>query len=592
MKKIIESMTTGNGGKPIMKWFKNLKVRSKLLTAFMLTLAIAVCSNVFTLIQFENADTSYSDGIALTQEQFDHVFDVKDSFARARMIIREIYYPDNTSESLISLRTDLDTALSSAIDELNILRDIVSDDLKNEVDGILPLLTQYRTDAAEVIDLLVSVGYVDINDENYQNAMLKAQTETNKMTSEYAGHLTEDITNLSELMLTELKELSVGLSGTTARVQSLIVIILVLMAAVILTVALYIPVLISKPLILLTTFMQKASTTGDITLRAEDIENIKEFAQSKDEIGCCIASSADFVKRIAVVSNSLEVISDGDLTENIAVLSPSDSMGNSLQKMVNSLNDMFLEINSSTSHVSGASQQIASSSQLLASGSTEQAATVEELNASTHDISEKTVHNSEIANKAAELAQEIKGKAEVGAHQMSEMTSAVSDINAASQNISKVIKVIDDIAFQTNILALNAAVEAARAGQHGKGFAVVAEEVRNLAAKSAEAAKETSELIANSMEKAEFGAKIAENTASSLSEIVDGINKSSNIVNEIAASSHEQSTAVSQINVGLTQVSQVIQQNSATAEESAAASQEMNEQAVALEKLVAHFKLR
>ena len=217
---------------------------------------------------------------------------------------------------------------------------------------------------------------------------------------------------------------------------------------------------------------------------------------------------------------------------------------------------------------------------------------MEQLSASISEIAFKTKDNAEMAGRAATLANTIKLNAEKGSHQMDEMMSAVKEINQASQSISKVIKVIDDIAFQTNILALNAAVEAARAGQHGKGFAVVAEEVRNLAAKSAEAAKDTGELIANSMEKAELGSRIAGDTATSLAEIVSGINESSQIVGDIASSSEQQSTGIEHINQGIDQVAHVVQQNSATAEESAAASEEMSGQSSMLEDLIAQFKLK
>jgi methyl-accepting chemotaxis protein len=237
-----------------------------------------------------------------------------------------------------------------------------------------------------------------------------------------------------------------------------------------------------------------------------------------------------------------------------------------------------------------ASKQISDGAQLLAQGSTEQAASVEELSASITDIANKTKANADMAGRAASLADTIMQNAEKGSIQMNEMTAAVKEINLASQSINKVIKVIDDIAFQTNILALNAAVEAARAGQHGKGFAVVAEEVRSLASKSAEAAKDTGNLIANSMEKAELGATIADSTAASLAEIVSGINESNLIVAEIARSSEEQSAGISQINIGIDQVAHVVQQNSATAQESAAASAEMSGQSAVMEDLIKQFR--
>jgi methyl-accepting chemotaxis protein len=242
----------------------------------------------------------------------------------------------------------------------------------------------------------------------------------------------------------------------------------------------------------------------------------------------------------------------------------------------------------SESFVSG-SNQIADGAQALAAGSTQQAASIEELSGSIAELSEKTKRNAEMAEKAAQLAGVIKGNAEKGSRQMEEMISAVKDIDQSSRDISKVIKVIDDIAFQTNILALNAAVEAARAGQHGKGFSVVAEEVRNLAAKSAEAAKDTGAMIANSMEKASLGVRIAEETSASLTEIVSGINESNQFVTEIAHESEAQSLGISQINIGIDQVASVVQQNSATAEESAAAAAEMSSQARSLDELTSKF---
>ena len=197
-----------------------------------------------------------------------------------------------------------------------------------------------------------------------------------------------------------------------------------------------------------------------------------------------------------------------------------------------------------------------------------------------------------IADKASKLSTTIKEDAEKGIRQMDSMISAVKEINDASHSIGNIIKTIDDIAFQTNILALNAAVEAARAGQHGKGFAVVAEEVRNLASKSAQAAKDTSEIIQDTIEKSELGSRIAGETAQSLQEIGTGISESNRLVADIATASEEQSHSISEINEGINQVSQVVQQNSATAEESAAASQEMSGQSDMLKKLMTQFKLK
>ena len=382
----------------------------------------------------------------------------------------------------------------------------------------------------------------------------------------------------------------------TQPITNLLIVVIPIAVAALLVAALLIFMIIkntiTKPLTLLAAFMHKAGSTGEIALGAEDVEVIGKFAEVKDEIGQAIHGSATFINHVTHIAKELEGLADGDLTVEVEVLSDKDILGTSLYKMEDSLNHMFEEINASSNQVSTGSKQVANGAQALAQGATEQAASIEQLSSSIAEIADRTKTNAETAEKTSKLSQTIRESAEKGSRQMDEMITAVGEINAASNNISKIIKTIDDIAFQTNILALNAAVEAARAGQAGKGFAVVAEEVRNLASKSAEAAKETGDLIQNSMEKAEDGARIAEETAASLREIVTGINESSILIAEIAGASEEQSLGIAQINTGIDQVAQVVQQNSATAEQSAATSEEMSGQSEMLQQLIARFRLK
>jgi len=263
-----------------------------------------------------------------------------------------------------------------------------------------------------------------------------------------------------------------------------------------------------------------------------------------------------------------------------------------LNLIIQSFNDVFTEINNAADQVSAGSNQVSDGSQALSQGTTEQASSIEELTASITEVAAQTKQNAVNASQANELSLNAKEGAVQGNSHMKDMLKSMEEINESSSNISKIIKVIDDIAFQTNMLALNAAVEAARAGQHGKGFAVVAEEVRNLAARSTNAAKETADLIEGSIKKVEFGTKIANNTAESLNEIVIGVSKAATLVGEIAAASNEQATAIYQINKGIEQVSDVVQTNSATAEQSAAASEELSSQALLLKNMVGKFELK
>ncbi len=328
------------------------------------------------------------------------------------------------------------------------------------------------------------------------------------------------------------------------------------------------------------------------SLAVGDLKSVGHIeTKSNDEVGELMSAFSEIVSSAKEQSACLASLADGNLSAEVQPRCPDDVLGNAMKRMVDNLNTTVSDIILSTEHVSQGAKQLATGAEMLAHGSAEQAAAVEQLSASIDAVSKQTKENAGMATRAASLADAIKGNAEKGDAQMQEMLHAVGEITEASASINRVIKVIDDIAFQTNILALNAAVEAARAGQHGKGFAVVAEEVRNLAAKSAEAARDTGGLIADSIEKATFGARIAEETSTSLTEIVKGINQSSDIVKLIAASSEEQSCAISQINNGISQVAHVVQQNSANAEESASASHEISCEALVLEQLMGQFTL-
>jgi methyl-accepting chemotaxis protein len=337
--------------------------------------------------------------------------------------------------------------------------------------------------------------------------------------------------------------------------------------------------------------LEEAAISGNLNYRGDFSkfaggyrEIIEGFNKSLDALLEPVQESNAVLKEIA--KGNLQVSMTGNYQGEHA------SLQEALNVAMDSFNEVLGELNVTVAQVAAGSSQVAEGSQVLAQGATEQAATMEEITASVTQIAEQTKTNAMHANQANQLALSAKEQAMRGNDRMKEMVKAMGAINEASANISKIIKVIDEIAFQTNILALNAAVEAARAGQYGKGFAVVAEEVRNLAARSANAAKETTAMIEGSINKVEVGARIANETAEALNQIVDGVTKTVELVGEIAIDSNEQATGIAQINQGIAQVSQVTQDNTATSEESAATSEQLTVQAQLLQDMVGRFKLK
>ena len=343
------------------------------------------------------------------------------------------------------------------------------------------------------------------------------------------------------------------------------------------------------------------SLTKSVKKLAEGSLDEEIKVRSKNEIGALAKGLRQLVSQlkeyrlyIQEITDSLNEMQDGNLDIRLKneYTGEFTKIKVALLDLSDKLTGLIGNIRISSDQVSSSAENVSAGAQNLTRGSMEQASSIEELSATINDISDrirKNAENAAKANQAAATGQEEILKSD---GQMQDMKASMNRINEKSAEISKIIKTIDDIAFQTNILALNAAIEAARAGEAGKGFAVVADEVRNLAQKSAEAAKDTTVLIDDTVKAVEQGSRLADSTAKSLHEVVNGQKELSILISEIASASDEQANAVSQVTTGIDQISSVVQTNSATAEESSASSSELNDQARNLREQISRFRLR
>ena len=555
---------------------KNLKIRTKLLATFMLVIILFIGTVAIAIYGLQANANKYSEFYNVEYKVTNNIMSMRRGL---QIIVKNLAF--------ITIESD-ESKKGSYQDELQTELTALEENaywLFENFTGDSQLLDSFSDSIQKAMELQKKV----INTSETDN--LEAQRI---LLEEYQPLVQEAVNTLIQISAVEEKTAEDNFLSTV-DMQELLVAAQIGMAVVALIIT-----------ILLSTYLTRSITKPlrQLETAADKIVNgnfdISVTYESKDELGSLTKSFKNMTFILETVisdaSRLLSEMADGnfDVRTNAEerYVGSLQSLLLSIRKLNKDLSITLGQINQSADQVASGSGQVSNGAQALAQGATEQAASVEELASTITNISYQVKSTADNAMEARSKSNTAGGEAEICNNQMHDMMDAMEEIARSSNEISKIIKTIEDIAFQTNILALNAAVEAARAGEAGKGFAVVAEEVRSLASKSSVASKNTAELIESSVNAVTRGTKLANSTAESLVQVVNHVRSASTKVDEIANAAEEQAGAIEQVTLGVDQISSVVQTNSATAEESAAASQELSEQASTLKSLVAKFKLR
>ena len=565
----------------LVTWYKNIKVRQKLITSFTVMIILMLLISLISMFSLNKMRTTCDDLYTQSALPLGHLATMYDNLATQRILISNmIIFHEKDPSFTASEKTSLAEKEQNFEDAFaQYFTTIISDEERAIYDSIHDL---YFNDFAQAkTDVL---GAISSNDIDKMASILR---DIDDLGGEISGFMDEAY-EYNLLMSNEHLKIA-----DTAAIESIIIQLIVIIIAVVLIVITIIILsnIISKPLSSIMSVAEQVAHTGNMEFSAEKIEAMKEDAKRKDEIGHTSAAFGEMMDNLISISNALTQVASGDLSVEIEKASDNDTLGNAIESMIANMNNLFGEVKAATSNVSGGAAQIATGAQTLSLGSAEQASAVSELSATVSQVLAQTKDNADSAREALVFGE--RGKVEMGDTMkcMGELKETVAEIKTSSEEVSKVIKAIDEIAFQTNILALNAAVEAARAGQQGKGFAVVADEVRNLANKSADAAKESAMLIQLSVDKVQNGMDIVAKTSDTFARLAESAINIQGKLSEISNASLSQESAIEQINDGIDQIFQVVQNNTATAEESAAASEELSGQSMLLKEMLEDFKI-
>ena len=554
---------------------KDLKVRTKLILAFAIVLVLFIASVLISLFGMQSVRTEIHDFYTGAYEVRALANEAEQNFeaAQKNMLHALVAETANKRRSYIQSARDASSAAAAALNGISANAAGASAAL----DDMLKLLPDLQSSFDQVLTLAgggLHDQAIHYTEETYMPLADRA--------SGYLASILDKVRTEADAMMDQVE-------ATELRSQITLIAISVVSALVAVAFCLYITASIIKPIEELKAAAAEM-TQGNL--------QVTIAYHSRDELGNLADSIREVARTLGVyvadINRAMRLLDQGklDIPTDVEFRGEFVEMAENILHVGQSLNTTMVQIKQSADQVASGSGQVASGAQALAQGATEQASSVEELAASINQISAQVRQNAETADELNRYAAEVGASINSSNRQMHEMTRAMQEISESSIQIGKIIKTIEDIAFQTNILALNAAVEAARAGEAGKGFAVVADEVRNLASKSSDAAQETTVLIERAINAVDNGTGITEQTARAVSDVAQRSEEVRNIVAEIAEASTVQANMIAQVTQGMEQISGVVQNNSATAEESAAASEELSGQALILKKLISGFKLR